>query len=381
MSGDPMIGFTIHEFRAGLAGAGADFEQMLGQLVRATGHGEARMIFANPGDWGIDVLDGDLSGRVTIWQAKYFVRGFGKAQQSQVRESFASALKHAAEHGYEIDRWVLCIPTSMDGPATRWWQRWQADNQQRAGLRVELWDESTLRALLLRPEAADIRQHYYNPYRDHDPAGAKASLAPRSAPVQLTDLEAEPAWTGGAEFRLDGSVYLLHDEPSERASLDRSWTWQEATAELIEPGAGRVRIRRVKITRRIASAEQQYSGLLSQARLLKALDGRAGLPRLLGTTTRPAEATIITAHPPGSSWAEALGPGPGPADRITAARTLAAAAEVCASLSVLHERGASHRALHPAAIFVQGGRCFLRDAGLTEIPPATGEGRAGLPGS
>jgi hypothetical protein len=53
-----------------------------GLLVRATS-GDASLIFANPGDWGIDVFVGGLHGRVTVWQAKYFVRGVGRSQQSR----------------------------------------------------------------------------------------------------------------------------------------------------------------------------------------------------------------------------------------------------------------------------------------------------------
>ena len=60
-----MINFAVHQARAGLAGASEDFEQMLGLLVRAT-CGEANLVFANPGDWGIDVVVGDLRGRVTV---------------------------------------------------------------------------------------------------------------------------------------------------------------------------------------------------------------------------------------------------------------------------------------------------------------------------
>jgi hypothetical protein len=59
----------------------------------------------------IDVLVGDLHGRVTIWQAKYFIRGIGRAQTKQIRESFASAIKAADANGYTVARWVLCIPS------------------------------------------------------------------------------------------------------------------------------------------------------------------------------------------------------------------------------------------------------------------------------
>ena len=159
-----MINFAVHQARAGSAGASEDFEQMLGLLVRAT-CGEANLVFANPGDWGIDVVVGDLRGRVTVWQAKYFVRGVARGQQRQIEGSFASARKAAADHGYALERWVLCIPASMDGPVLQWWQGWQSGQQHDSGAIIELWDETRLRELLLRPEAGHVRRHYYNPYR------------------------------------------------------------------------------------------------------------------------------------------------------------------------------------------------------------------------
>jgi WD40 repeat protein len=174
VSDQPMINFTLHEARAGQSGASADFEQMLALLVQATS-GEANMIFANPGDWGIDVLAGDLRGRVTVWQAKYFIRGVGRSQQAQIRSSFRSALKAAADHGYTLDRWVLCIPSSMDGPTMQWWQAWKAGQQEDTGVAVDLWDETALRKSLLRPGAAEVRRHFYNPYRFDPPLTAGAS--------------------------------------------------------------------------------------------------------------------------------------------------------------------------------------------------------------
>ena len=371
MPGQPMINFSVHEVRAGIDGAHADFEQMLALLVQAT-RGEAHLVFANQGDWGIDVLVGNLRGQVTIWQAKYFVRGFGESQQGQVRDSFAAALKAASEQGYEVARWILCLPTSMDKRATRWWQGWQA-RQQDSGVEIELWDETRLRELLLRPEAAHVRRHYYNPYRHDDAADERGRpTEPGSAPA-AGDPEPAAAWVGGAEYRLADSVYLLHDAPSERASRDLSWAWREATADLIEPGEGRVRLHQVQVLRRVPAAEQQQAGLRAQARLLARLDGRAGLPRLLGTCAEKDRVTLVTAHPPGWPWAEVYGPGPQAADRLTAAGILAAAANLCAALGTLHERGASHRALHPDAIFVHGDRCLVRDAGLAAIPPFPGE--------
>jgi len=365
----PMINFSVHEVRAGRSGASEDFEQMLALLVQAT-HGEASLVSANPGDWGIDVLVGDLHGQVTIWQAKYFIREFKESQKGQVRKSFASALRAAGQQGHTVNRWVLCIPSSMDPEATRWWQGWKAARQRETGVRIDLWDETELRRLLLRPEAGRVRRHYYNPYRQD----AAADEPGESLPASPTGLQPEPVWAGGAELRLAGSVYLLHDEPSERSSRDMSWVWREATADLIEPGGGRVRLRQVEIHRRVAAAEYQHAGLRAQARLLTRMNGRSGVPCLLGTVAGKDRVTVVIAHPRGASWAEVFGPGRVPADRLTAARVLSAAASVCAPLDALHKCGTSHRALHPDAIFMDGDRCSLRDAGLAEIPQAADEG-------
>lgn len=366
-----MINFSAHEVRAGKDGAREDFEQMIALLVQAT-HGEASMVFANPGDWGIDVLVGDLRGRVTIWQAKYFIRDFGESQMSQVRDSFASAVRHAAEHGYTVDRWVLCIPSSLDPHATRWWHHWKTARQRETGITIDLWHETKLRELLLTKEAASVRRHYYDQYRHDDPPGEPAE----SLPAPLLTAQPEQPWQGGAEYRLGGSVYLLHDKLSERASQDRSWVWREATADLIEPGAGRVRLRQVRVMRRVPAAEQQQAGLRAQAGLLAALSGRSGLPPLVGSVPEKNCLTVVTAHPRGAPWAEVLGPRRMAADPLTTARVLAAAAHLCGSLSVLHAHGTSHRALHPGAIFADGERCLLRDAGLAELPPSAGEGEA-----
>ena len=179
MSGQSMISFAVHQVRAGQAGASEDFEHMLGLLVRATSGRDARLVFANLGDWGIDVLVGDLNGRVSVWQAKYFVRGVGSSQQGQIRSSFASAAKAAAAHGYVLDRWVLCIPASLDGPAAQWWQGWKARQERSSGAVVELWDETTLRELLLRPESADVYRHYYAPA-----AGSRKVRIPGGMPLR-----------------------------------------------------------------------------------------------------------------------------------------------------------------------------------------------------
>jgi hypothetical protein len=163
-SGEPPINFAAHQFRAGnIAGARDDFEQMLGMLIAAVQPG-ARLIAANPGDWGIDVLVGELSGLVMIWQSKYFWPSVTRSHQAQIRESFRSALTAAAGNGYRLRRWVLCVPSSMDAPTAQWWDNWRARRQRETGVAIEVWHETTLRSLLITPDAAHVRRHFYDPY-------------------------------------------------------------------------------------------------------------------------------------------------------------------------------------------------------------------------
>jgi glycine cleavage system pyridoxal-binding protein P len=74
------INFAVHQTRSGHSGAREDFEQMLALLVQAT-EPTARLIAANPGDWGIDVVVGELDGDdVALFQAKYFYPVVGAKQ-------------------------------------------------------------------------------------------------------------------------------------------------------------------------------------------------------------------------------------------------------------------------------------------------------------
>ncbi|MEV6926577.1 hypothetical protein AB0M46_19035 [Dactylosporangium sp. NPDC051485] len=185
-SGEPPINFAAHQLRAGnLAGARDDFEQMLAMLLAAIYPG-ARAISANPGDWGIDILLGELSGLVVIWQSKYFWPIVTRSHQGQIRESFDSAVAAAARNGYRLAQWVLCVPASMDAPTAQWWDNWRARRHRETGVQIELWHENALRNLLIKPDCAHVRRHFYDPYA----APAGPVQPPR---VPLHDLAAEDA--------------------------------------------------------------------------------------------------------------------------------------------------------------------------------------------
>jgi hypothetical protein len=155
------ISFRAHDLRTGSPeGARADFQQMIVQLVSARYPG-ARTIKANPGDWGIDCFTGELNGVTVVWQAKYFPDGVTRNHQQEIRESFKSVTKAAEREKFTVGQWILCVPSSMDAPTSKWWDGWKKRKEHETGMKVELWDESRLTRYLISPDARNVRAEYY----------------------------------------------------------------------------------------------------------------------------------------------------------------------------------------------------------------------------
>ncbi|WP_235498257.1 hypothetical protein [Frankia sp. R43] len=169
-----VVNFRAHELNTGsAAGARADFEQMVAQLVDVFYPG-ARQVSANPGDGGIDVFHGRLDGRIIVWQSKYFMPQVVRSHRDQIRESFASAQKDARAHGYVIDEWILCVPSSMDHPTTLWWDGWRRAQEAETSTRIDIWDETGLRSRLAQPAAGAVLAAYY-------PAHTRSRTSPPGA--------------------------------------------------------------------------------------------------------------------------------------------------------------------------------------------------------
>jgi hypothetical protein len=166
----------------GEAGARDRFEDFVVATVKSV-RPSARPIRANPGDWGIDAYIGSLAdGDIGIWQAKYFPGVFGDGQKDQVRESYASAKKSAAKHGYRILTWTLCIPQDLDGPAQQWWDTWAAAAVSADGITIELWNLTEFRVLMRKPDATDVRLEYF-PHLPpvHEPQAPEVQAVPTGA--------------------------------------------------------------------------------------------------------------------------------------------------------------------------------------------------------
>jgi hypothetical protein len=144
----------------GKDGARETFERLIAQLVRLQ-HRTVRKVEANPGDWGLDVIVGELDEVMSVWQSKFFIDGVGDAQHAQIRESFAQVVKQAGERGFTVDVWTLCIPVDLDAASLKWWTGWKTRKSRDTGVRIELWDRTELEHLLLSLDAADLRAAYF----------------------------------------------------------------------------------------------------------------------------------------------------------------------------------------------------------------------------
>jgi hypothetical protein len=154
-----MISFQLIG-KDGEDGARAAFEHLVGQLVGLRFSG-MRIVEANPGDWGLDVIVGELDGVVSVWQAKFFINGISDSQKKQIRESFDQVVKKAAEKGFTIDAWILCVPCNLHPDALKWWTKWKKAKEKATGISIELDDQARLETHLLAPEASAILRHYF----------------------------------------------------------------------------------------------------------------------------------------------------------------------------------------------------------------------------
>lgn len=164
LQGSGLIDFNFLVARAGSKdGARATFEELIQDLVGAK-HPEVSTIEANPGDWGIDAHVGSLAeGDVSVWQSKFFIDGFDKPQQTQVRDAYDGAIAAAKKEGYTLTSWTLCMPCNFDGPNQKWWDGWKRRTEKRDNVVIDLWNKVRLRNLLMSEDAKRIGEVYFNP--------------------------------------------------------------------------------------------------------------------------------------------------------------------------------------------------------------------------
>jgi hypothetical protein len=387
-SGESSIDFRSHQVRD-RAGAPQDFEQMLTLLVRRQ-EGDAWHIHGAGGDWGIDVLAGDLNGQVRIWQAKYFPDGVKSDHKNEIEKSFDRSVKKADDEGYRIERWTLCVPSTMTVWVNKWWQGWRAEKLARyKNLTIDLWDGTRLTEMLLEDRMADIRRHFYGtgPVAADPTAG---HLEPVRLRISADDRPSEaPAnWRGGAELLVGDRAYLLHDPVEEATALDRSWTLWGATADEIQPTPRRVWLRQLHVRRDTGGSRAARSSLAAQGALLERLPAAPGLPRRVGalTTGPDGRLTLVTGAPVAPAWravhavAVERTPVTITTDPMATAAMLGHAVGLARLLARLHRHGRAHGMVDGDGVLIvdRRRRVALRDLGCAGFGPVTSSAVTGV---
>jgi len=106
-----------------IEGARASFEKDCATLFRTIyPDDEVRCVEVRKGDGGIDILIGAIGVEpITVIQCKFFLNEFGNAQHQQISNSFKTALESS---DYKFNRWILCIPGTLDLKQNLWWSKW-----------------------------------------------------------------------------------------------------------------------------------------------------------------------------------------------------------------------------------------------------------------
>jgi hypothetical protein len=95
------------------------FQRFAFQLLSEKHPGlEIRHVEGAGGDRGLDLFEGMLKDRPTIWQCKHFPNGLGVKQRPQVKESLRAALKY-----FKPKQWILVVSVDLDRKGHEWFQK------------------------------------------------------------------------------------------------------------------------------------------------------------------------------------------------------------------------------------------------------------------
>lgn len=237
----------------------------------------AREVEAAPGDWGIDTFVGELDegGSVSIWQSKYFLHPGDslKSHQAEVRDSFKSAMKNAADKGYTVTSWTLALPGTMSPEMTKWFDGWRkrtlADHE--GSLVIDVWQEVDLRGYLMKPDFEPIRTHYFGAY----PQPAESSVR------AIEDLEDGTVYDGALFIKQLHAADIRQDNTARRAFFNAEIMSRDINERESGPEVAELRSMR-------STVEQMWSTRFEQARAsTDRPDGR--LPALFPDVCRSIE--------------------------------------------------------------------------------------------
>lgn len=129
-------------------------------------NGKFTPINGKGGDGGIEFYLTLSSGKIIIWQCKYFDK-LDKAQKKQIEDSYNTAVKN---HGANIEKWIICSPIDFTPSGDKWFKDFCNGK-----LPIEAWGESELVNYLTH--MPDVCNFFFNAkYLTHEWFNSHASL-------------------------------------------------------------------------------------------------------------------------------------------------------------------------------------------------------------
>lgn len=165
------------------AAARTRFQRLVTDLVIVRIPEASEVAFPGGGDWGIDTYVGSLDTDIVVWQSKFFT-SWGKTQQAEIRGSFKQVIEKAAQQGFTVTAWTLCVPSVLPPDQQKWFDNWSKKQSRETGVRVDLWNGVRIRAALQQADARHLRELYLP---DHAPAGSDVPVAALANPAVLSD--------------------------------------------------------------------------------------------------------------------------------------------------------------------------------------------------
>lgn len=108
----------------------------------------------------------------------------GKSQQAEIRSSFKQVIEKAAQQGFTVTAWTLCVPSVLPPDQQKWFDNWSKKQSRETGVRIDLWNGVRIRAALQQADARYLRELYFP---DHAPAGSDVPVAALANSVVLSD--------------------------------------------------------------------------------------------------------------------------------------------------------------------------------------------------
>lgn len=148
------------------AAARTRFQRLVTDLISVRLPGASEIAYPGGGDWGVDTYVGRLDADIVVWQSKFFTT-WGKTQQNEIRASFNQVISKAAEQGFTVTAWTLCVPSVLPPDQQKWFDGWRQRESRRTGVRIDLWTGVHIRSALQQADARHLRDLYFP---DHAPA-------------------------------------------------------------------------------------------------------------------------------------------------------------------------------------------------------------------